>query len=126
MTMYVKITAITLALLLLFNTLYVALTYAYYNIDQLDFIEQFCVNKDKPEMKCNGKCHLKKVAQENSDNNTTPTTKITFKEITLFVEKEFSYTLFSFSEEQKNLFYYQENYSYLNTYTLFHPPQGMV
>ncbi len=121
-----KISAGLLAVLFLFNTLYLSLTYAYYYLDKTDFIEQFCVNKDKPEMKCNGKCHLKKVTQENSDNNTTPTTKITFKEITLFVEKEFSYTLFNFSEEQKKQNYYQENYSYLNSYTLFHPPQGMV
>ena len=24
------------------------------------FVDNFCVNKEKPKMKCNGKCHLKK------------------------------------------------------------------
>ncbi len=32
----------------------------YYAIDQTNFIEQFCINKDKPKLKCNGKCHLSK------------------------------------------------------------------
>ena len=54
------------------------------------------------------------------------TIRIKDKTTNEFVEKEFSYTLFNFSEEQKKQNYYQENYSYLNTYTLFHPPQGIV
>ena len=34
-----------------------------------------CVNKDKPKMHCNGKCHLKKEIKEtekNSDNPNSP------------------------------------------------------
>ncbi|MBI9071807.1 MAG: hypothetical protein JEY94_09425 [Melioribacteraceae bacterium] len=31
-----------------------------------------CINKDKPEMKCNGKCHLKKLLNKNSEKSALP------------------------------------------------------
>lgn len=34
-------------------------------INQTDIIENLCENKDKPELKCNGKCYLMKQMQEN-------------------------------------------------------------
>ncbi len=66
---YILITA------MIWNVLYVPLTYAYYYADQSYFIAQFCDNIDKPEMKCNGKCHLKEVTEKNatySDWNNIP------------------------------------------------------
>ncbi len=33
-----------------------------------DYItEAFCVNKDKPELECNGKCHMKDVMEKNEE-----------------------------------------------------------
>lgn len=74
-------------------------------------------------MKCNGKCHLKKVAKETNNNTPLPSKKITFKETTLFIEKEYSYQLLTFSQIQKNISFYQENYFYLDAYAFFHPPR---
>ncbi|MCC6601467.1 MAG: hypothetical protein IT223_12465 [Crocinitomicaceae bacterium] len=34
--------------------------------------ETFCVNKIKPEMKCDGKCHLKKELEKEEKKNTGP------------------------------------------------------
>ena len=35
-----------------------------------DFIANvLCINKDKPALKCNGKCHLKKELKKASDTN---------------------------------------------------------
>lgn len=34
--------------------------YAYYNVNQSYFATVLCVNKSKPELKCEGKCFLKK------------------------------------------------------------------
>lgn len=43
-----------------------------YELNKTDFIEQFCENKEEPELKCNGKCHLSKqlveTSQESSQN----------------------------------------------------------
>ena len=35
----------------------------YYQLNIDYIIETYCVNKDKPELKCNGKCHLAKQLQ---------------------------------------------------------------
>ncbi|MBC8644541.1 hypothetical protein H9W95_12115 [Flavobacterium lindanitolerans] len=35
-----------------------------------------CINKDKPEMKCNGKCHLmKELAKSSQDDSDQPKEK---------------------------------------------------
>lgn len=34
--------------------------FAYFKINQDEIAAEHCVNKDKPEMHCNGQCHLKK------------------------------------------------------------------
>lgn len=33
--------------------------FAYFNLNQSSIIENHCVNKSKPELKCDGKCHLR-------------------------------------------------------------------
>lgn len=33
---------------------------AYFKIEQKEIIDKYCVNKNKPAMHCNGKCHLNK------------------------------------------------------------------
>ncbi|MCB0538868.1 MAG: hypothetical protein KDE33_15245 [Bacteroidetes bacterium] len=46
-----------------------------YNIEKEYITKVFCVNKDKPELKCNGKCHLKKnlanAEEKQHDNKNT-------------------------------------------------------
>ncbi|WP_052158126.1 hypothetical protein [Lacinutrix jangbogonensis] len=76
--------SVILTTLLLFNSTRVTLTYAYYNIDPVGFIEALCENKDKPELKCNGKCHLKKVTKSLDKDQKTPESIIDFKELILF------------------------------------------
>ncbi len=116
--------AISLTTLLLFNSTRVSLTYAYYNMDTVGFIETFCLNKDKPELKCNGKCHLKKVVQSQDQDQKTPESIIDFKELILFSmtmeplvfqQKEFS--------KKKNITDYPNLYSFHNTNVCFHPPR---
>lgn len=42
---------------------------------QVELVQRYCVNKSRPELHCNGKCHLQKV--EKSTSNKTP--EIAFK-----------------------------------------------
>ncbi len=86
-----------------------------------------CENKDKPKLKCNGKCHLMKELAKAADaenpkssdkkQNTPIQEVLFFKEI-----KSFSIVSFSFSTESKINSSYLELYSYLNTNSVFHPP----
>ena len=39
-----------------------------------DYIaEKFCVNKDKPELQCNGKCHMKDMLADNAEKEEPKT-----------------------------------------------------
>jgi len=40
-----------------------------------DIVENKCVNKDKPQMHCNGKCHLRKELKKVMDNENNPAKK---------------------------------------------------
>lgn len=48
------------------QSLYKGLVYTYYVCNKAYIIEQLCENKAKPELKCDGKCHLKKVMNVNA------------------------------------------------------------
>jgi hypothetical protein len=93
-------------------------------MDAVGFIEIFCVNKDKPELKCNGKCHLKKVVQSQDQGQKTPESIINFKELTLF-SAPVETLLFQQKEyiKQKNITNYTNLYSFHKTNDCFHPPR---
>lgn len=118
------IVSIILTTLLLFNSVSVSLNYAYYNIDPVGFIEAFCENQDKPELQCNGKCHLKKVSQTQEKEQKSPENIIDFKELTLYpnliVEFDFLYESITKSNTPK---FYKNLYTYSNSNDCFHPPR---
>jgi hypothetical protein len=113
-----------LILLLLFSSTRVSITYAYYELDPIGFIENLCINKDKPELECNGKCHLKKVIQSQDKEQNTPKSVIDFKELTLFSE-----TIKPVVNNQDEYIKKQSPTSYQNLYSYnaindcFHPPR---
>ena len=117
------IISIVLGSLILFNSLRVTLTYAYYEIDPVGFIEKLCKNKDKPELQCNGKCHLKKVTESSSKESKEPTRLIDFKEILLYSAKPFEYSFNKIFYQKKISSEYVNLYSYIGLKNCFHPPQ---
>ena len=115
---------IILTMLILFNSIKVTLNYAYYKMDTVGFIERFCENKNKPELKCNGKCHLKNVATSQDEDKNTPKITIDFKEI-LFFSNTFEVFVFYKNEyiKKQNLIVYQNLYSFNNINDCFRPPE---
>lgn len=96
-------------------------------LDRQQITALYCVNKDKPELQCDGKCELGKRLSE-AKNQTEDQTEITLEELRLvFVEQvsfdtlnhrstvnlEFSYTQF-----------YQLNLTTGSELDFFHPPQS--
>lgn len=49
-------------------TLKSAVLMSYYTFFTDDFIESFCVNKDQPELNCDGKCFLSKMLNKNDQH----------------------------------------------------------
>lgn len=116
--------SILFSTLILYNSLRVSITYIYYNVDPIGFIEEFCENKDKPELQCNGKCHLKKITKTTTEEKNAPIQLIDFKDILLYNQKISTAYLVLKTLPKKS------NYSYLNLYDFkllerhFHPPNA--
>jgi len=48
-----------------------SILYAVYGLDSEVFIELFCVNKDRPDLHCDGKCELSKMFREKQKENAS-------------------------------------------------------
>ncbi|KGL62122.1 hypothetical protein [Polaribacter sp. Hel1_85] len=101
-----------------------SITYIYYNVDTIGFIEALCENKDKPELACNGKCHLKKITKTNNEEKNQPIQLIDFKDILLYNQKVSTLHLSSKTLQKKSNFYYLNLYSFKLLETCFHPPNA--
>jgi len=115
--------SIILAAIIICSSLRISFTYAYYYVDTAGFIERLCENKDKPELQCNGKCHLKKVVENNTNDDKIPFKDINFKEITLFVVEQSKYEFISITFKKTDLSNYNNLYAYLVISAFDHPPQ---
>lgn len=123
MKKWLVILSISLSALILYNSFKVSLIYAYYKLDPIGFIETHCVNKDKPEMHCNGKCYLKKIAQSSNNESNVPLKLKDFKEILLYNEKPFLYSLDSFSYTKNKPYSSSNLYTFSVITECFHPPK---
>ena len=56
----IRVQAILITGLFAFMLFKPAIPYIDYMVRKSYIIEKFCINKDTPDMGCNGKCHLKK------------------------------------------------------------------
>ena len=94
-----RLTACLLIFLYLVNPLRVFQPYLVYKVNQDYIATVLCVNKDKPKMECNGKCHLakelKKAAEEESQNTQNRIVDGEANEITV---ENFTYLFFDHSQ----------------------------
>ncbi|WP_299112745.1 hypothetical protein [uncultured Winogradskyella sp.] len=99
----------------------------YYQLNIDYIIEAYCVNKDKPELQCNGKCHLAKQLQI-VDNNTS------IEKSSISLVYEAFYPLYFQITAQDilkgnspidglNNWKYQSNLKSTFLYNCFHPPR---
>jgi len=67
-----QISSILVALLFVFTLNFKSILTFHYFVNQAEITELFCINKEKPKLECNGKCHLAKelvkVDVEKSEN----------------------------------------------------------
>ncbi len=119
------IVSILLMALIIINSIRVSLTFAYFELDPIGFIENLCENTDQPELKCNGKCHLKKVAESQSKEQKSPENIIDFKELILYPSPvvEFLVNHKSYLKKQRPIAY-QNLYSFIKNNDCFHPPRA--
>jgi hypothetical protein len=96
-----------------------------YQVNMDFIIENFCENTDKPEMHCDGKCHLsKQIEQEESQKSENPISVnggisfvLTVEELPMFRVDQIDQT-----ESSTNSPYLEKSYG-SHLFGVFHPPQ---
>ena len=104
---------------------------AYYELN-IDYItEKFCENKDKPQLQCNGKCHLAKelsvvTAGVESDSGNEVKLINSYKSFTpLFFQKSKRIFLDDSALlhlKNKSFYFYSNDYSFTSKIRLLRPP----
>jgi hypothetical protein len=113
--------------LILLNGMGYSLIQVHFYLDREEITALYCVNKDKPELKCDGKCELGKRLSE-AKNQEESQTEITLEELRLvFTEQVTLNPLEHFSSVDLALSYtsfYTSNLTTGSSLDFFHPPQA--
>lgn len=116
--------ALIIVLFMFLKPLFPVLEYAV-NYEYISKV--LCVNKAKPMMHCNGKCHLMKElakAQETEKQTSSNKKNITVDTVDLIldIKNDFSLCVYNVNITTTIHSKYSNLYSHLNLYSIFHPP----
>ncbi len=121
----IKTNVIALTLIFGFMLMKPAIPFMEYLARKNFIIENFCINRNKKEMKCNGKCHLKeqvrKEASQSTDNKTPFQPQRERKELTDYmIGQKLTARTLPFRILLKAS--YSMDYSFQFIPSIFHPP----
>lgn len=103
-------------------------TVAYFETHLSEIIQEFCVNKEVPELQCNGQCHLAKqltIAQPTSketDGQGYVQISLAFYPVFFQEITETTIEKINFYKDSKT-FFYKESYQYLSSVSFLKPPE---
>ena len=102
--------------------------YAAFKLNQDSISALFCINKDKPELKCDGKCYLKKSIQasEKENKQSKPVPPPDEKSLVVYFENSFHASNASIAQRSNPFFNYVEFISFLLHQDIPHPPEGLT
>lgn len=111
-------------LIILFRPVFPVLSYV---VDYKYVSTVLCENISKPELGCNGKCHLKKelanVSKDNKTKSNEHNNNNNFQFEILFCEQLISFDFSNaFFKEKEAITYYSCIYFQKNSTSIFHPP----
>ena len=98
-----------------------------FKLNQDSISALFCINKDKPEMKCDGKCYLKKslLAAEKENKQSKPVPPPDEKSMVVYFESLFHLSNTATAQRSNPLFDYAESISFMLHQDIPHPPEGL-
>jgi hypothetical protein len=101
------------------------MVFADYQINKDYIAKNLCENRNRPEMKCEGKCQLckKMKAEDNKENKGMPVQK-SIKQFVLFSIKKSNFTFSNPDLSSDKSYRYTASNSSLYKLTVFHPPVG--
>lgn len=116
------IIVITIFLSLLAQTFSKGIVFMQFFVHQDYIAKNLCENKEKPELKCNGHCHLNKALEKEhkKDSENLLNEK---QEIVLFLTQiEFSVKLEKMEQVAAKYFHYNDPRGSNISFDIFHPP----
>ena len=89
-----------------------------------DYISKvLCINKDKPELRCNGKCHLmKKIEQQQESDFNSLRVNMEEYPVDFISLLNFSENSLEIAIKRKDTFSYKQYYYFTFQQEIFHPP----
>lgn len=118
-----KTLALVIIASLLFNVAQKSWIRLSYEINKLEIIEKFCVNKDVKTYSCEGKCHLKAQLEEADETSDLPKEIIEDFKIQLFNYIHINSEKLFGSSIKSTVFFYQISSYKKIPFTIFHPPK---
>ncbi|GEO23015.1 hypothetical protein CQA01_35490 [Cyclobacterium qasimii] len=99
-----------------------------FTINRAYIIENFCVNKDKPMLHCDGQCFLANKLKKAQDQKENQAGGIELnRDFGIFIIQEASISLTNFSSTILNHgATYKEGYRVSQFVDIFHPPKAMA
>ncbi len=114
MKIFTQISSIIVALLFICTINLKSIITINYFINQSEIIELFCVNKEKPALKCDGKCHLAKELVKVDDQEDFPLSQKNAEESSELIY-EYAFEQIDFAN---NAFHYSKYWLILSEETL--------
>lgn len=111
-----------LIFVLLFSITQNSLMVGFYMLDTKDFVELFCENTEIPEMECNGKCELSKLAHHDENKSERPSLLDNLKNELVYYADSFSSKFLSIPKNTTPEFEYHNRYKFLFSKQINHPP----
>jgi hypothetical protein len=119
---------IWLSLIILLNSLIFSIIQMDYTINRAYIIDNFCVNKDKPLLECDGKCFLSEQLRKAQDQKENQNGGIEFtRDFGIFILDETLISLEPISPSgQNHEIIHQEGSLISRLVDIFHPPQAFA
>lgn len=121
-----QIICLTLVALLLMQVFSKTIILVQYTVNKEYITNVFCVNKNKPMMHCNGKCHLKKEFNKTDKKEQSPINPFNVKtKFKLFYENNMDLAFLNpvILKTNSLISDYSSNLSDQHSASIFHPPQ---
>ncbi len=125
----IKILFGAIAVLYLFGTSYQMYIFLDFQSNKEEIIKEHCVNVDKPEMHCDGNCHLKKeiskapIQAMNVEKPAEKGPSFTFVSFDTFNEVFYTQIYEAVYKEQQCCNFCEKSYSFQPVFKDFHPPE---
>ncbi|GAB3502962.1 hypothetical protein [Emticicia fontis] len=98
-----------------------------YEFNKTYIIENYCINKNRPQLHCDGKCYLAQqlqAAQEKEENQSKIVVYKLWLEIFYQASDITDKQPIKLTIHQSQNYLYQNNYHHSRIFSLFKPPQG--